>query len=121
MRHAGEVDLSVVWNLDFWGKPGGRRLKRRAPPYSRPMGPAGGVSPRRLEAWQPPISPFRELDLALDLSEGRWPRDEIRCTYHVLAKNGSHRPSMYGNRSTGVYGSRDHPYLYARSHRGDTR
>ena len=87
--NAGEVDLAVVWNLDFWGKYRRQTEAARADLLASQWGHnavlAGVVSSVATAYFT-----LRELDLALDVSKMTLSarRDSFRLT-SVLAKNGS--------------------------------
>src|SRR5580692_11514487 len=87
--NAGELDLSVVWNLDFWGKYRRQTEAARASLLASQWGHnavlAGVVSSVATAYFT-----LRELDLALDVSKRTLAarQDSLRLT-SVLAKHGS--------------------------------
>jgi outer membrane protein, multidrug efflux system len=87
--NAGEVDLAVVWNLDFWGKYRRQTEAARAGLLASQWGHnavlAGVVSSVATAYFT-----LRELDLALDVSKKTLSarQDSLRLT-SVLAKHGS--------------------------------
>ncbi|MGC2332788.1 MAG: efflux transporter outer membrane subunit [Candidatus Acidiferrales bacterium] len=87
--NVGEVDLSVVWNLDFWGKyrreTEAARAELLASEWGRRAVLTSVVSSVATSYFQ-----LRELDLALEISKSTLAsrQDSLRLT-NVLAKNGS--------------------------------
>ncbi len=87
--NAGEVDLSVVWNLDFWGKYRRQTEAARANLLASQWGQRA-VLTSVVSSVATAYFTLRELDLALDLSRRTLAarRDSLQLTT-VLAKNGS--------------------------------
>jgi multidrug efflux system outer membrane protein len=87
--NAGEVDLAVVWNLDFWGKYRRQTEAARASLLASQWGHRA-VLASVVSSVATAYFTLRELDLALDVSKktlaGR--QDSVQLTT-VLAKNGS--------------------------------
>src|SRR5258708_18298220 len=86
---AGEVDLAVVWNLDFWGKYRRQTEAARANLLASQWGQRA-VLTSVISSVATAYFTLRELDLALDLSRRTLAarRDSLQLTT-VLAKNGS--------------------------------
>lgn len=88
-EHGGELDLSVLWNLDFWGKyrreTEAARDSLLATEWGRRAVITSVVSSVATAYFQ-----LRELDLALQISQQTLAsrQDSLRLT-HVLAVNGS--------------------------------
>src|SRR3984893_749491 len=87
--NAGEVDLSVVWNLDFWGKYRRQTEAARASLLASQWGQRAVLS-SVVSGVATDYFTLRELDLALDLSKRTLAarQDSLHLTT-VLAKNGS--------------------------------
>ncbi len=87
--NVAEVDLSVIWNLDFWGKyrreTEAARANLLASEWGRRAVLTSVVSSVASSYFQ-----LRELDLALEISKSTLAsrQDSLRLT-NVLAKNGS--------------------------------
>ena len=87
--NVGQVDLSVIWNLDFWGKyrreTEAARAELLASEWGRRAVLTSVVSSVATAYFQ-----LRELDLALEISKSTLAsrQDSLRLT-NVLAKNGS--------------------------------
>ncbi|MGB6198227.1 MAG: TolC family protein, partial [Candidatus Acidiferrales bacterium] len=87
--NAGEIDLSVIWNLDFWGKyrraTEAARASLLASEWGRRAVLTSVVSSVATAYFQ-----LRELDMALQVSKDTLAsrQDSLRLT-NVLAKNGS--------------------------------
>jgi outer membrane protein, multidrug efflux system len=87
--NVGEVDASVIWNLDFWGKyrreTEAARAQLLAAEWGRRAVLTSVVSGVATAYFQ-----LRELDLALEISKSTLAsrRDSLRLT-NLLAKNGS--------------------------------
>ncbi len=86
---AGEVDLAVVWNLDFWGKYRRQTEAARANLLASQWGQRT-VLTSVISSVASAYFTLRELDLALDVSKMTLAarQDSLRLT-SVLAKNGS--------------------------------
>jgi multidrug efflux system outer membrane protein len=86
---AGEVDLAVVWNLDFWGKYRRETEAARANLLASQWGQKA-VLTSVVSNVASAYFTLRELDLALDVSKMTLAarQDSLRLT-SVLAKNGS--------------------------------
>jgi multidrug efflux system outer membrane protein len=86
---AGEVDLAVVWNLDFWGKYRRQTEAARASLLASQWGQRA-VLASVVSSVATAYFTLRELDLALDVSNKTLAarQDSMRLT-SVLAKNGS--------------------------------
>ena len=87
--NAGEVDLAVVWNLDFWGKYRRQTEAARASLLASQWGQRA-VLASVVSNVATAYFTLRELDLALDVSTKTLAarQDSMRLTT-VLAKNGS--------------------------------
>ena len=87
--NAGEVDLSVVWNLDFWGKYRRQTEAARATLLASQWGHRA-VLTSVVSNVAAAYFTIRELDLALDLSKQTLAarQNSLQLTT-VLAKNGS--------------------------------
>lgn len=87
--NAGQVDLSVVWNLDFWGKYRRQTEAARASLLASEWGRRAVVTSVVSEVATSYFQ-LRELDSALDIAKSTLAsrRDSLRLTA-VLAKNGS--------------------------------
>jgi outer membrane protein, multidrug efflux system len=87
--NAGEVDLAVVWNLDFWGKYRRQTEAARASLLASQWGQRA-VLASVVSNVATAYFTLRELDLALDVSKKTLAarQDSMRLTT-VLAKNGS--------------------------------
>jgi outer membrane protein, multidrug efflux system len=87
--NAGEVDLAVVWNLDFWGKYRRQTEAARASLLASQWGHRA-VLASVVSSVATAYFTLRELDLALDVSKKTLAarQDSMRLTT-VLAKNGS--------------------------------
>jgi outer membrane protein, multidrug efflux system len=87
--NAGEVDLAVVWNLDFWGKYRRQTEAARANLLASQWGQRV-VLTSVISSVASGYFTLRELDLALDVSKMTLGarHDSLRLT-SVLAKNGS--------------------------------
>jgi outer membrane protein, multidrug efflux system len=87
--NAGEVDLAVVWNLDFWGKYRRQTEAARASLLASQWGHSA-VLASVVSNVATAYFTLRELDLALDVSNKTLAarQDSLRLT-SVLAKNGS--------------------------------
>jgi multidrug efflux system outer membrane protein len=87
--NAGEVDLAVVWNLDFWGKYRRQTEAARAGLLASQWGQRA-VLASVVSSVATAYFTLRELDLALDVSKKTLAarQDSMRLTT-VLAKNGS--------------------------------
>ena len=87
--NAGEVDLAVVWNLDFWGKYRRQTEAARASLLASQWGHRA-VLASVVSSVASAYFTLRELDLALDVSKKTLAarQDSMRLTT-VLAKNGS--------------------------------
>jgi multidrug efflux system outer membrane protein len=87
--NAGEVDLSVVWNLDFWGKYRRETEAARAHLLASQWGQRA-VLTSVISSVATGYFTLRELDLALDLSKRTLAarQNSLQLTT-VLAKNGS--------------------------------
>jgi multidrug efflux system outer membrane protein len=87
--NAGEVDLAVVWNLDFWGKYRRQTEAARASLLASQWGQRA-VLASVVSSVATAYFTLRELDLALDVSKKTLAarQDSMRLTT-VLAKNGS--------------------------------
>ena len=85
----GEVDLAVVWNLDFWGKYRRQTEAARASVLSSQWG-RRAVLTSVISNVASAYFTLRELDLELDVSKMTLAarQDSLRLT-SVLAKNGS--------------------------------
>jgi len=87
--NVGQVDLSVIWNLDFWGKyrreTEAARAQLLASEWGRRAVLTSVVSSVATAYFQ-----LRELDLALEISKSTLAsrQDSLRLT-NVLAQNGS--------------------------------
>jgi outer membrane protein, multidrug efflux system len=87
--NVGQVDLAVIWNLDFWGKyrreTEAARAELLASEWGRRAVLTSVVSSVTTSYFQ-----LRELDLALEISKSTLAsrQDSLRLT-NVLAKNGS--------------------------------
>jgi outer membrane protein, multidrug efflux system len=86
---AGEVDLAVVWNLDFWGKYRRQTEAARASLLASQWGHRA-VLASVVSSVATAYFTLRELDLALDVSKKTLAarQDSMQLTT-VLAKNGS--------------------------------
>jgi multidrug efflux system outer membrane protein len=86
---AGEVDLAVVWNLDFWGKYRRQTEAARANLLASQWGQRA-VLTSVISSVASAYFTLRELDWALDVSNKTLAarQDSLRLT-SVLAKNGS--------------------------------
>ena len=87
--NAGEVDLAVVWNLDFWGKYRRQTEAARASLLASRWG-QHAVLATVVSSVASDYFTLRELDLALDVSKKTLAarQDSLRLT-SVLAKHGS--------------------------------
>src|SRR3984893_4135332 len=87
--NAGEVDLSVVWNLDFWGKYRRQTEADRASLLASQWGQRAVLS-SVVSSVATAYFTLRELDLALDVSKKTLAarQNSLQLT-NVLAKNGS--------------------------------
>jgi multidrug efflux system outer membrane protein len=87
--NAGEVDLAVVWNLDFWGKYRRQTEAARANVLASEWGQRA-VLTSVISSVASAYFTLRELDLALDVSNKTLAarQESLRLT-SVLAKNGS--------------------------------
>jgi multidrug efflux system outer membrane protein len=87
--NAAEVDLSVVWNLDFWGKYRRQTEAARASLLASQWGQRA-VLASVVSSVATAYFTLRELDLALDLSKNTLAarQNSLQLT-NVLAKNGS--------------------------------
>jgi multidrug efflux system outer membrane protein len=87
--NAGELDLSVVWNLDFWGKYRRQTEAARANLLASQWGQRAVLS-SVVSSVATAYFTLRELDLALDLSKNTLAarQNSLQLT-NVLAKNGS--------------------------------
>jgi outer membrane protein, multidrug efflux system len=87
--NAGEVDLAVVWNLDFWGKYRRQTEAARASLLASQWGQRA-VLATVVSNVASAYFTLRELDLALDVSKRTLAarQDSLRLT-SVLAKSGS--------------------------------
>jgi multidrug efflux system outer membrane protein len=87
--NAGEVDLAVVWNLDFWGKYRRQTEAARASLLASQWGQRA-VLASVVSSVATAYFTLRELDLALDVSRKTLAarQDSLRLT-SVLAKSGS--------------------------------
>ena len=87
--NAGEVDLAVVWNLDFWGKYRRQTEAARASLLASQWGHSA-VLASVVSSVATAYFTLRELDWALDVSNKTLAarQDSLRLT-SVLAKNGS--------------------------------
>jgi outer membrane protein, multidrug efflux system len=87
--NAGEVDLAVVWNLDFWGKYRRQTEAARASLLASQWGQRA-VLATLVSNVASAYFTLRELDLALDVSKKTLVarQDSLRLT-SVLAKHGS--------------------------------
>jgi outer membrane protein, multidrug efflux system len=87
--NAGEVDLAVVWNLDFWGKYRRQTEAARANLLASQWGQRA-VSTSVISSVASAYFTLRELDFALDVSRMTLAarRDSLHLST-VLAKNGS--------------------------------
>jgi multidrug efflux system outer membrane protein len=87
--NAGEVDLAVVWNLDFWGKYRRQTEAARASLLASQWGQRA-VLASVVSSVATAYFTLRELDLALDVSNKTLAarQDSMRLT-SVLAKHGS--------------------------------
>ena len=87
--NAGEVDLSVVWNLDFWGKYRRQTEAARASVLASQWGHRAVLS-SVVSSVATAYFTLRELDLALELSNQTLAarQNSLKLTT-VLAKNGS--------------------------------
>jgi outer membrane protein, multidrug efflux system len=87
--NAGEIDLSVVWNLDFWGKYRRQTEAARASLLASQWGQRA-VLTSVVSSVASAYFTLRELDLALDVSKKTLAarQTSLRLTT-VLAKNGS--------------------------------
>jgi multidrug efflux system outer membrane protein len=85
----GEVDLSVIWNLDFWGKYRRETQAARAELLASEWGQRA-VLTSVVSNVATAYFQLRELDLALEISKSTLAsrKDSLRLT-NVLAKNGS--------------------------------
>lgn len=89
VANVGEVDLSVIWNLDFWGKYRRETEAARANLLASEWG-RRAVLTTVVSSVASSYFQLRELDLALEISKGTLAsrQDSLRLT-NVLAKNGS--------------------------------
>ena len=87
--NAGELDLSVVWNLDFWGKYRRQTEAARASLLASQWGRRAILS-SVVSGVATAYFTLRELDLALDVSKQTLAarQNSLQLT-NVLAKNGS--------------------------------
>jgi multidrug efflux system outer membrane protein len=87
--NAGEVNLSVIWNLDFWGKYRRETEAARASLLASQWGRRAILS-SVVSGVASDYFTLRELDLALDVSKGTLAarRNSLQLT-NVLARNGS--------------------------------
>jgi multidrug efflux system outer membrane protein len=87
--NAGELDLSVVWNLDFWGKYRRQTEAARANLLASQWGQRAVLS-SIVSSVATAYFTLRELDLALDVSKQTLAarQNSLQLT-NVLAKNGS--------------------------------
>jgi outer membrane protein, multidrug efflux system len=87
--NAGEVDLSVIWNLDFWGKYRRETEAARAGALASEWG-RRAVLTSVVASVAEGYFELRELDLALAISQKTLAsrRDSLRLT-NVLAQHGS--------------------------------
>ncbi|HTU34922.1 MAG TPA: efflux transporter outer membrane subunit [Candidatus Acidoferrum sp.] len=87
--NAGEVDLSVIWNLDFWGKYRRETEAARADVLASEWG-RRAVLTTVVSSVATAYFQLRELDLALEISQKTLAsrRDSLRLT-NVLAHHGS--------------------------------
>ena len=89
VANVGEVDLSVIWNLDFWGKYRRETEAARANLLASEWG-RRAVLTTVVSSVASSYFQLRELDLALEISKSTLVsrQDSLRLT-NVLAKNGS--------------------------------
>lgn len=87
--NVAEVDLSVIWNLDFWGKYRRETEAARATLMASEWG-SRAVIASVVSSVAAGYFQLRELDLALDISQRTLAsrQESLRLT-QVLAKNGS--------------------------------
>ncbi len=87
--NAGEIDLSVIWNLDFWGKYRRETEAARANLLATEWGQRA-VMNSVVSSVASAYFQLRELDLALEISQGtlKSRQDSLRLT-QVLVDNGS--------------------------------
>lgn len=87
--NVGQVDLSVIWNLDFWGKYRRETEAARANLLASEWG-RRAVLTSVISSVASSYFQLRELDLALQISKSTLAsrQDSLRLT-NVLAKNGS--------------------------------
>jgi multidrug efflux system outer membrane protein len=86
---AGEVDLSVIWNLDFWGKYRRETEAARASLLASEWG-RRAVLTSVVSSVAAAYFQLRELDLALEVSKSTLDsRQHSLRLIHVLAQNGS--------------------------------
>ena len=87
--NVGEVDLSVIWNLDFWGKYRKETEAARAQLLASQWGQRAVLN-TVVSSVASSYFQLRELDLALEISKSTLAsrQDSLRLT-NVLAKNGS--------------------------------
>ncbi|MGB7282355.1 MAG: efflux transporter outer membrane subunit [Candidatus Acidiferrum sp.] len=87
--NAGQVDLSVIWNLDFWGKYRRQTEAARASVLASEWG-RRAVLTSVVSSVATAYFQLRELDLALQISKDTLSsrQDSLKLT-NVLAKNGS--------------------------------
>jgi multidrug efflux system outer membrane protein len=87
--NAGELDLSVVWNLDFWGKYRRQTEAARASVLASQWGQRAILS-SVVSSVATAYFTLRELDWALDLSKSTLAarQNSLQLT-NVLARNGS--------------------------------
>ncbi len=89
VANVAQVDLSVIWNLDFWGKYRRQTEAARASLLATEWG-RRAVLTSVVSSVAAAYFQLRELDSALDLSKSTLAsrQDSLRLT-NVLAKNGS--------------------------------
>ena len=87
--HTGELDLSVIWNLDFWGKYRREAEASRASLLATEWGQRAVIT-SVVSSVATAYFQLRELDLALEISQHTLAsrEDSLRLT-EVLAKYGS--------------------------------
>ena len=88
-ENAGELDLSVIWNLDFWGKYRRETEAARASLLAREWGRRAVIT-SVVSSVATAYFQLRELDLALEVSQRTLAsRQDSLHLIKVLAKNGS--------------------------------
>lgn len=87
--HTGQLDLSVIWNLDFWGKYRRETEAARASLLATEWGQRGVIT-SVVSSVATAYFQLRELDLALEISQRTLAsrEDSLRLT-QVLARYGS--------------------------------